>query len=82
MTRNEVIARYCNLAAEVYHRFGDYGHANDCICAHRAARPRADENFRCDGQIVEWIERTVRKALELDLAVLDKAAADADEGDA
>ncbi len=70
------------LAAEVYHRFAEYGHANDCICADMAARPDTESNFRCDGVIVEWIERVVRKALETEPDALDKNAAEADEGDA
>ncbi len=82
MNRNQVIERYCHLAAEVYHRFGNYGSPNDCICHHKSLRPDAEKYFRCGGEVVDWIEKTVRKALDIELGVLDRQATDSDEGDA
>ncbi len=77
-----MIERMCNISAKLYHSIGNYGRPNDCICADRAARTDAERYFRCDGEILDLLEKIVDEAIESKTVFLDANARDADEGDA
>lgn len=67
MTREDIIARYCLLASEVWNTlFDPTEHANDCFCKRGgfwSSPSYSDKDFRNSGAALEWIEQTVRAAL-------------------
>lgn len=66
MTRKEIIDRYCLLASEVWNRTIEPIHPNDCFCQAGGlwnSPSYSDDDFRNDGQALEFIERVVRAEL-------------------
>lgn len=83
MTRQEVIARYCRLASDVWNAVGQAASPNDCFCGEGGlwrspAYASTPSSYQNDGAALEWIERVVRA----ELARLDAEATASREGDA
>jgi len=69
LDRQDVLERLCKLQEEVFDSIG-YDHPTDCICKKggfwksKSYGGTWEEGYRNDGSVLEFIEKTVRKALK------------------
>lgn len=61
MERNDIIERFCNLSSKVMKCFDDMEPA-DCIC-----KPTKDPYFQYSSKILEFIEKAVERAIDVNL---------------